>query len=421
MYKVTLNNGLRLIYKNVPGNLTSFTIGFEAGANLEDESSYGLAHVVEHMVYKGTNNYTESDINNIIDNIFGFSNAMTNYPYVVYYGTCLSHDFQEGFKLHSDILQNPLFSQNGFKEELDVIYEELKEWSEDLYQHCEDLCFENAFSRRRIKELIIGNKDSLSNITLENIREFHGEYYTAQNCVISVVSSLEFSEVLRIVKENFHSMKINSDIKNPYLLDDVENIYENNKSGTYESYENNNADKIQIIFPIHDLNHDELTALEVFNIIFGNGVSSLLYNEIRTKTGLAYEVSSQIKEDKGIKIFKIYLGTSKEKSTQAIKIIKELIYRIKDEAYTFTEDEVCRAIKILRLKKSIELEKSIIESVRLCTSEIMFGDKETLESFQKDYVSPMYRKINNLSNINGEDIGSVVKKVFKNATIQILH
>lgn len=421
MYKVTLNNGLRLIYKNVPGNLTSFTIGFEAGANLEEESSYGLAHVVEHMVYKGTDSCTESDINNIIDNIFGFSNAMTNYPYVVYYGTCLSHDFQAGFRLHSDILQNPIFSKEGFSEELNVIHEELKEWSEDLYQHCEDLCLKNAFSHRRIKDLIIGNKNSLKNITLEKIKEFHKEYYTAQNCVISVVSSLEFSEVLRIVKEEFHNMRSNSDIKNPYFLDMGENIYEDNKSGIYDNYENNNADKIQFIFPIHDLNNEELMALEVFNIIFGSGVSSFLYNEIRTKNGLAYEVNSQVKSEKGIKIFRIYLGTSKENSRKAIELIRKLIDTIKDDSYVFGEEDICRAIKILKLKKSIELEKSIVESVRLCTSEIMFGDKENLESFQKDYISPMYKAINTSSKIKAEDINNVVKKVFNNATIQILH
>ncbi|MDU5261925.1 MAG: insulinase family protein, partial [Clostridium celatum] len=121
------NNGLKLIYKKSNSELTSIAISLNAGAG-RDEDILGVAHATEHMVYKGTKSRNEKQINEELSNIFGFQNAMTNYPYVVYYGTLLSEDLEAGIELFSDILINPSFSEDGFKEEIDVIIEELKEW-----------------------------------------------------------------------------------------------------------------------------------------------------------------------------------------------------------------------------------------------------------------------------------------------------
>ena len=154
-----LNNGIKLIYEFRTADITSFCIGFNAGALEEiDGFKLGIAHAVEHMVSKGTKTRNEKEINSLCDKIFGFENAMTNFPYVVYYGTSLSEDFKKGLELYSDIILNPVFPEVGFKEEMNIILEELKEWSDDIYQHCEDSLLYNAFSKKRIKNLIIGTE-----------------------------------------------------------------------------------------------------------------------------------------------------------------------------------------------------------------------------------------------------------------------
>ncbi|WP_010292495.1 M16 family metallopeptidase [Clostridium senegalense] len=164
MEKIVLDNGLKLIYTNTKTDITSFTIAIDGGAIKEREDEIGLSHIVEHMVFKGTQSRSEIDINKECDKIFGFHNAMTNYPYVVYYGTSLSEDFERGLELYSDIILNPTFEEKYFKEEISVICEELKEWSDDVSQHCEDKVLYNGFSKRRIKDLIIGNESLIKNI-----------------------------------------------------------------------------------------------------------------------------------------------------------------------------------------------------------------------------------------------------------------
>ena len=108
------NNGLKLIYKKSNSELTSIAISLNAGAG-RDEDILGVAHATEHMVYKGTKSRNEKQINEELSNIFGFQNAMTNYPYVVYYGTLLSEDLEAGIELFSDIIINTSFIEDGFK------------------------------------------------------------------------------------------------------------------------------------------------------------------------------------------------------------------------------------------------------------------------------------------------------------------
>ena len=137
MKEFILDNGMKLIYENRPSMLTSVSIGLEAGASVE-EGLLGLAHATEHMIFKGTKTRSEKTINEELSKIFGFSNAMTNFPYVIYYGTLLGEDLYKGLDIFSDILLNPSFPIEGFKEEMDSIKEELNEWDEELQQFCED-------------------------------------------------------------------------------------------------------------------------------------------------------------------------------------------------------------------------------------------------------------------------------------------
>jgi predicted Zn-dependent peptidase len=197
-----LPNKLKLIYEKSNTKLTSICISINAGA-AHESTKLGVAHATEHMVYKGTIKRSEKDINRELSSLFGMQNAMTNYPYVIYYGTLLDEDFANGLELFSDILQNPTFSEQGFKEEMAVIKEELKEWDEELDQYCEDKLFFNSFESSRLKYPIIGTLESLDSITLEDIKVFYKEKYQPGNVSIAVVSGLSFDNIKEEIKKYF--------------------------------------------------------------------------------------------------------------------------------------------------------------------------------------------------------------------------
>ncbi|MGH4141135.1 M16 family metallopeptidase [Clostridium sp.] len=410
MEKIIFKNGVKLLYKRAENNLTSFTIGYNAGANVEENSELGIAHVVEHMLFKGTSSRSEYQINKLCDETFGFCNAMTNYPYAVYYGTTLDEDFEKGFEIYSDILLNPTFPQCGFKEEIGVICEELKEWKDDSSQFCEDSLFYNGFEKRRIKNLIIGTEECIRSITIEQIVNFYKRYYRANNCVVCVISSLSFKDVSEIVEKYFCNSSIILANESQHNDDVADYNYENNKPGTHFQYrEDVQGAKIQYCFSIHDLNPRQISALKLFNLVFGEGTSSILYDEIRTKRGLVYDIGSKIKNETGIKLFTISLGTSYENVDKTIEIINNEIEKVKKLDNFFDHQCIMKLCKSYKLRRMIALEKSIQTSVSLCAYEIMYGDGPGIFSeFEK------------MENISDEEMMEVVNKVLVNATIQVL-
>jgi len=420
MDKIILKHGVKLLYERVPGNITSFTIGLEAGANSENSNSMGIAHAVEHMVFKGTSSKSEKEINELCNEYLGFHNAMTNYPYVVYYGSSLKEDFKNAFSIYFDIVFNPAFREEGFKEEMAVIIEELKEWSDDVVQHCEDFLFYESFEKRRIKELIIGREDTIKTLTLDHIREYHEKFYALDNCVISVVTSLGLDEILEIIEGEIKSMKrakaslrdktseIVPKVKSPEA--EVFPLYENPKDGMFtEENLSINGCKLQYIFPIHSLSEREVTLLQLFNEYFVGGTSSLLYDEIRTKRGLVYDIQGKVKGEKGIKLYTITLSTSKENIDLVKEIIKENISRVKASKGIFTEDFFRKYIKSQNLKRMLAIEKSIVLSMHLTVYEIMHSGGDLL-------LNEFY----SLSNCTEEEMLSVINKVFINETLGII-
>ncbi|MGL4774249.1 MAG: M16 family metallopeptidase [Clostridium sp.] len=400
MQKFTLSNGLRVLYKKGVSKLTSISIGINAGAAVENEV-LGVAHATEHMVYKGTKNRSEKQINEDLSRVFGFQNAMTNYPYVIYYGTLLGEDFKEGVEIFSDIIMNPTFKEDGFKEEMNVIKEELKEWDEELEQFCEDKLFLNSFENRRIKYPIIGEENSLNSMTLEDIKSFYNKNYFPSNTSVGVISDLSPEEVLKVIEKCFGKWEN----KGVYSYKES---YENPKEECFEqSREGANTCKVQLIFPIHELSNREMKALRIFNEYFGEGVNSLLYDNLRTQHGLIYDVICRVAYEGNIKLYKITYSTSSENLEKSIEIVRECI--IKGLEIDFSESEISQLSKTLKLKRLFREEQSIIIAKELSTYDVMFGDGTLY-----------FEEVEGLNEITSSDIKAVANKVLKKYSMQVI-
>ena len=405
-----LKNNLKLIYKHTESELTSICIAINAGAGVESEK-YGIAHATEHMVYKGTKNRSEKKINEDLTNIFGFNNAMTNYPYVIYYGTLLKDDLEKGVELLSDIVINPSFQEEGFREEMAVIKEELKEWDEELEQYCEDKLFFYSFNSRRMKYPIIGTEESLNNITLKDIKEFYFKYYFPENISIVVISSIEFNNVKAIISEYFgkwSSLNSKKEYKNEMSLKNIN--YEAPKTEIFnDKRDGTKTCRVEIICPIDNLNEKEIKSLKIFNQYFGEGVNSILYDILRTKNGLIYDVITKIANENYIKVYKITFNTGKENVNKAIDLIKECIENLDSLFKNIDQKSIEQLIKNFKLKRLFREEQSIILAKELATYDTMFGDYEI-------YIN----EVNDLDLLTSEAIFEVGRRVLENLTIQIV-
>ncbi len=186
--------------------------------------------------------------------------------------------------------------------------------------------------------------------------------------------------------------------------------YENRKETIYTDYKDGiEGAKIIYSYDIHSLNKEEIMALKIFNEIFAEGTSSILFHNIRTINSLAYDVGSNFKNERGIKLFDFYIGTSKEKVSKAINIMDKILEGIIDNKEYFTKERICRALKSIKLKKAIRHEMSIRLALDITTSELMYNDSLNING-----------SIEDLSLIKEENIKKVLKKIFKSKVIQIL-
>ena len=398
----TLKNGIKLIYKNHSSNLTSLCVSLKGGA-LMDGEKYGVAHATEHMVYKGTKNRTEEQINIELSEIFGFQNAMTNYPYVIYYGTLLSEDLSKGIDLFSDIIINPVFDKNGFNDEKKIIIEELKEWDEDIEQYLEDKLFINSFNNRRIKYPIIGTFESLENLKVDDIKEFYSKVYFPSNTSISIITNIEFDKVIHILEKYFGSWN-----KKEEELNKI--VYEKNDEKYFEEAKQNiKTSKIQINYPIDNLNNKEIKALKIFNEYFGDGVNSKLFDTLRTKYNLVYDVLTRVCYEEGIKFYKITLSTSKENYKKAIEIIDKCVNDSLKLNERLTDKDLDKFKKSFKLKRLFREEQSIVLAKELATFNTMFNDYNI-------YID----ETENLDDIDLNFIVKTITKVFDKKFIQVL-
>ena len=285
-----------------------------------------------------------------------------------------------------------------------MICEELKEWKDDAYQYCEDELYFNSYRNHRLKYPIIGNETFINNITIEKMKKFYDKNYVPGNCVLTIITNLNLEETRTIIEKHLSSWKANPDycplIKTQDQVSKA-SVYKQKKVGLTGA-------KIQYLFHIEGLTLKEERILRIFNERFGQAVDSILYEEIRTKRGLAYDISSLVKFEKGIKNLIIKAGTGKENITKVIEIINKCICDVKEGKYFFSQEQIEKTKKSLELKNAINNEMSIRLTIRINISEIMFNSTRGIT------------KIFNDENITGEDIIEVVQKVLENPSIQII-
>src|SRR3954454_14455142 len=201
-----LDNGLRLITETMP-QVRSVTIGvwLTRGSRHEVEARGGIAHFVEHMLFKGTATRTAEDIAQAIDSIGGQLDAFTAKEYASYYIKVLDEHLPLAIDVLSDIVLNPAFSPEDIEREKKVIVEEIK-MVEDTPDDLVHEIFTQAFwENHPLGRPILGTKETVEALNSAMLREYFGGVYTARNLIVSAVGTVEHARVRELVQEKFGS------------------------------------------------------------------------------------------------------------------------------------------------------------------------------------------------------------------------
>lgn len=398
-----LKNGIRLITIKRDTRIASMHCGIKIGPIYEEVEEKGISHFIEHMMFKGTKNRNNEELNDCLEQLGGEYNAYTDYTSTVYSITALEEELEAGISLVSDMIVNSIFPSEEIEKERSVILAEIRTSKDDI----EDLSFRKinafAFKNNALRHEIIGEEKNIIGFGREQLIDFYKHYYVPNNCFITVVSSMDHDYVEGMINRYFSDW-----IRREFELKEV--VQERNYPGISTTIKKAiEQSTVTFLFTFYNLNKEQELALKILNHKFGESANSILFRELREERGLAYDVYTHLDMSANVKTLYIYTSVSPENINEAINVIEDCINRIKNGAISFDEKVVNLMKKVLKTAVTSTLEDSCDlgnYALHQCI------DGESIYEFVED--------MENMDNIKEGHIYDIARLVFCNPTIHIL-
>lgn len=396
MYKIkTLNNGLRLVYENIP-YVRSVSVGawVGSGSRFEDEKTNGTAHFLEHMLFKGTKKRSALDIAEEMDSIGGQLNAFTTREYTCYYTHTIDNNLETSIDLLSDMLLNSKLSASDIDIEKKVIIEEINMYDDTPEELVYDILERGAWDKNPLGFNIAGTAKTVSGLDRDILIAQHEKFYVPKNMVISVSGNFDENELIKLIENYFgHQASQNS----------VEMKFSGVTFNGGRQIVKKDIEQAHIVMGFEGIameSKDKYT-LSVFNIIFGGGMSSRLFQKIREEKGLAYNVYSSPDSYIGAGMFTIGAGLSPDKLSEVEGLMQEEIDELLKNGITNKE----------LIKGREQIKGSYILSLENVNNRMSALGKSLL---LKNNILEPDEIIGRIDNVNLQDIEGLIKKLFLN-------
>ncbi len=370
MYQRTvLPNGIRIITEYMP-YLRSVTLGawFEVGSRYEEAHEWGISHFIEHMMFKGTEQYTARDIAEIMDSRGGYLNAFTGKEQTCYYFKVLDEHYQTASELLVSMLRNSLFSPVDIAKEKNVVLEELSMYEDSPEELVHDLFFDVLWPEVPLGRSIIGSDVTIAGFTPELIRSYMARHYTADRLVIASAGNIRHEQVVETFAAAFESLPTGSRPPFGGALNVVPK----------SCFQDKDIEQIHLCLGGPALcRHDERRyALCLLDTMIGGGVSSLLFQELREERGLVYNTYSfnSLYDDVGS--YGVYAGFGPQHWAQVWDVLGEVFKGIPE---LITPDMLERAKNQIKGSLVLSLESTSNRMTRLARGEMDEGGVVTPE------------------------------------------
>ena len=332
MHNLTiLDNGLRIVTQNMPSLETvSMGIWNSVGGRDEIENVNGVAHLLEHMAFKGTKTRSALQIAETIENVGGDINAYTSKEITAYYVKLIAEDLPLGIEILTDILQNSTFAEKELDRERGVILQEIGMYLDSPDEMIFDYWQEKAFPNQPIGRSILGKTDIIKNISRSEVKNFMLSHYNPKKMVISAAGKINHDEFVESIIKN------TSDLPKGEKDNRVKAIY---KAGEYREQKKLEQIHLLLGFEGIDYHHSDYYSLMIYSSLLGGGMSSRLFQEIREKRGLVYGISSFSSSYTDTGMFGIYSGTGSEQIQELLPVLCEQLNQTPD---SITEKEINR-------------------------------------------------------------------------------
>jgi predicted Zn-dependent peptidase len=368
-----LDGGLRLITETMP-HVRSVTIGvwLTRGSRHETDERGGIAHFVEHMLFKGTDTRSAEDIAQAIDSIGGQLDAFTAKEYASYYIKVLDEHVPLAVNLLADIVRRPAFASDEIEREKKVILEEIKMVEDTPDDLVHELFTQHFWEGHPLARPILGTPDTVEALTRATLLDYFGRAYVAPNMIIAAAGNLEHGRLRQLVLDAFDGLSVTGDVPNgpaprvsPQVITRAKELEQSHLCLGTNSYPQS---------------HEDRYVSYILNTVLGGSMSSRLFQNIREKRGLAYSVFSGLSAYRDAGNITIYAGCANEAVGEVIDLCVEELKTIKRTP--IPDSELRRAKDHLKGSLMLSLENTSSRMSHLARQEIYFdryfGLDETL-------------------------------------------
>ncbi|GAB4136233.1 MAG: pitrilysin family protein [Sphingomonadales bacterium] len=358
----TLANGLRVASQAMPA-LETAAVGvfINVGSRHEAAAQAGIAHVVEHMVFKGTKRRSARAIAEQIEDAGGQLNAYTARESTCFHARILAQDMPLAIDLLADLVTDASFDEAELAREREVILQEIGQVHDTPDDYVFDELQAAAFADQPLGRSILGTPASVRALSQADLQAYRQRFYQAQDVVVAAAGKVDHDALLRLCETAFAGLGA-ARVPAP-------------EPARYHGgarHQQRSLEQVHLAFGLPGFAYDDpdIYALQVYSMVLGGGMSSRLFQEVREDHGLAYSIFSDATAHKDCGLFSIYAGTGADEAAKAVALIGAAVQRMTEPV---AEAELNRARAQLKAGLFMGLESPAALSEQLGRHLQIFG------------------------------------------------
>ena len=376
----TLPNGIKIILSHTPSRVTYSGVYINVGSRDEVGADEGMAHFIEHSLFKGTEHRKAYHILNRIDGVGGELNAFTTKEETCVYASSLSEHLERCLELFADILFHSTFPLNEIEREKDVVLEEINSYndspSELIYDQYEELAYEG----HPLAHNILGTKRNVKKFTPERLRRHMERNYTPERMVVTVSGNVEMGRLVKLCERYFGGVQNNRSIPNTRKEKPAFRLFDRHiNRHTHQAH-------VLIGCEAPDIYHGDKTAFTLLNNILGGpAMNSRLNVAIRERYGFCYNIESQYVPFSDTGLFYIYAGVDLDAEEKVRHLITNELLRMAETS--LTEHQLRSAQRQMMGQMAINDDFGMNEMQSIGKAYLSYDHVNTLEEMNADLLA----------------------------------
>lgn len=318
-----LSNGLTIATDTMP-HIESVALGIwvKAGARNEADDRHGIAHLLEHMAFKGTENRSAWQIAADIENVGGEINAATSVETTSYYARVMRNDMPLAIDILADIMTSSKFDEDELEREKQVIMQEIGAAHDTPDDIVFDRFTETAYRHQSIGRAILGTPETVASFTSADLRSYINEQYSADRMVVTAAGGIDHDEFVREVEKRLGNFRSTNNAPVPAIANYV--------GGDFREDRDLMDAQLLLGFEGRAYHVRDFYASQLLSMVLGGGMSSRLFQEVREKRGLCYSVYAFHWGFSDTGIFGIHAATGRDEMVELVPVIIDELHKVSD-------------------------------------------------------------------------------------------